>query len=140
MITLYVLALLCRGDEIILLRRCNTNFGQGLYCMVGGKVNEGEQALQAIRREVQEEVALDIPVSAFQLVHTFHRKGVEGDLVALCFKADITHLPAPYNNEPEKHDDMRFFNIHQLPAAMLPAHKQALECIGKGGTYSEHGW
>ena len=128
------------GDTILLLRRSHVSFGTGQYCLVGGKVEPGERALHAIRREVCEEVGLDIPEASFELVHTFHRKGSESDLVALCFRADITHLPTPTNNEPDKHDDMRFFNIHQLPENILPAHKQAIECIQKNIYYSEHGW
>lgn len=140
MVNFYVLAFLYKGNDVLLLRRCNTNFGQGQYSMVGGKVEQGEAALHAIRREVLEEVALDIPESDFALVHTFHRKGTDGDLIALCFKVDIADMPAPRNNEPTKHDDMQFFPIDQLPENILPAHKQALACIQKNINYSEHGW
>jgi 8-oxo-dGTP diphosphatase len=140
LVKLFVIALLCMGDNVLLLRRGHVSFGNGEYCMVGGKVEQGEAALHAIKREVYEEVGLDIPESDFELVHTFHRKGSESELVALCFKADITHLPMPHNNEPEKHDDMRFFSIHQLPENILPAHRQAIQCIQKNVSYSEHGW
>lgn len=140
MVSFYVLALLYNGDEILLLRRANADFGKGLYSLVGGKVEKNERALHAIKREVYEEVGLDIPEEAFSLVHTFHRQGTEGPLLALCFKADISSLPLPYNKEPEKHDDMRFFTLRNLPENILPAHKQALEYIQKNSSYSEHGW
>lgn len=140
MVTLYVIALLCIGDTVLLLRRAHTGFGDGLYSLPGGKVEQGERGLHAIRRELQEEVGLDIPESAFTLMHTFHRKGVGEELIALCFKADITQAPAPVNNEPHKHDDLKFFNVNQLPENIIPAHKQALERILKNISYSEHGW
>lgn len=140
MTDLYVLALLYKNDQILLLRRINTNFGQGLYSLVGGKVETDERALHAIRREVLEEIGLDIAETDFDLVHTFHRKGTEKPLVALCFKANIANMPAPHNAEPKKHDDLRFFNINELPANILPAHKQAIEYICKNIPYSEHGW
>jgi 8-oxo-dGTP diphosphatase len=140
MVSLYVIALLCAGDTIVLLRRHNTGFGDGLYSLPGGKVEEGETVKQAIKREIYEEVGLDLPQADFNLVHTFHRKGTENEMIVLCFKADITTMPAPTNKEPEKHDDMRFFNLNQLPENMIPAHKQALEYIKKGTAYSEHGW
>jgi hypothetical protein len=72
-------------------------------------------------------------------VHTFHRKGIDTELVALVFKADISGM-TPANNEPDKHDDMKFFNLHQLPENIIPAHKQAIACITKDVRYSEHGW
>jgi ADP-ribose pyrophosphatase YjhB (NUDIX family) len=140
MVTLFAIALLCIGDTILLVRRCGPGFGQGSYSMVGGKVEAGETARQAVKREVLEEVALDIPESDFELVHTFHRKGMQEKLVALCFKVDISKMPALHNNEPDKHDDMRFFKLNELPENILPAHKQAIECIQKNISYSEHGW
>lgn len=140
MVALYVIALLCAGDTVLLLRRHNTGFGDGLYSMPGGKVDQGETAKHAIRREISEEVGLDIPQADFNLAHTFHRKGPEHEIIVLVFKADITNMSAPINKEPEKHDDMQSFNINQLPENMIPAHKQALEYIKKGITYSEHGW
>jgi 8-oxo-dGTP diphosphatase len=140
MVNFYVLAFLCIGNDVLLVRRGHVSFGAEMYSIVGGKVEKGERALQAIKREVLEETRLDIPESDFELVHTFHRKGTEAEFMALCFKVDITHMPAPYNNEPEKHDDMRFFKIDQLPENILPAHKQAIEGIEKNIRYSEHGW
>lgn len=135
---IYVLAALKKGDEVLLIRRYNAAFGDGLYSLVGGKLETGETALQAIKREVAEEVALDIAESAFTLVHTLHRKGMQ-EFIALCFVADISTLN-PKNNEPDKHDDMRFFPMDALPVNMVPAHEQILQAIASGKNYSEHGW
>jgi ADP-ribose pyrophosphatase YjhB (NUDIX family) len=140
MVDLYVLALLYSESKILLLRRCNATFGNGLYSLVGGKVESGEHALHAIKREVFEEVGLNISESDFSLVHTFHRKGTDKPLVALIFKAHISTMPVPRNMEPDKHDDLRFFNIAELPHNIIPAHKQAIECISQNIYYSEHGW
>ena len=140
MTKLYVLAYLRNGDKILLLRRLNASFADGLYSLPGGKIEPDETALKAIKREIQEETGLEIPESAFELVHTFHRKGDDTTLIALCFRADVEALPAPCNNEPEKHDDIQFFKTDQLPENIIPAHKQAIECILKTALYSEHGW
>ena len=140
-VNFYVLAFLCLGNEVVLIRRSShQTFGAGQYSMVGGKVERGETARQAIKREVYEETGLDIPESAFELVHTIHRKGTEAEFIALCFKADLTGMPAPYNKEPDHHDDLQFFPFNQLPGNILPAHKQAIECIQENIYYSEHGW
>ncbi len=139
MIILYSIVLLCSDDDVLLARRFHASFADGLYSMVGGKVEKGETARQAIRREVQEETGLDIPEENFELVHTFHRKGTEGPLVAMCFKADITDMN-PINKEPDKHDDIRFFPVSNLPTNIIPAHKQAIECVLQHIPYSEHGW
>ena len=141
MVNMYVLAFLClKNDTVLLLRRCNQDFGSGLYSMVGGKVEQGETALKAIKREVFEETGLDIPITSFALVHTLHRKGTETEFVALCFKVDISDMQEPSNKESDKHDDMKFFKINEIPENIIPAHKQIIQCINDEILYSEHGW
>lgn len=140
MINVFVLALLTVGNNVLLLCRQNVSFGNGMYSMAGGKVEHGETARQAIHREVLEETGLNIPEEQFNLVHVMHRKGTETAFIALCFAVDITDLPVPHNNEPDKCSDMRFFQLDLLPSNLLPAHEQIIQCIQQGINYSEHGW
>ncbi len=140
MVELYAVAFLYKQDTILLLRRKNAQFGDGMYSMVGGKVEAHETALMGIVREIHEEIGLDIKPEMLELVHTFHRKASGSELIALCFKADISGYGIPVNREPTKHDDLQFFDLKQLPINILPAHKQAILFIQEGKTYSEHGW
>lgn len=141
MVTLYAVALLFnKNKELLLLRRINAEFGNGMYSIVGGKVENNEPALKAIQREIREEIGLTISTEKFRLVHTFHRKGSEHPLIALCFTADLSSNEIPSNCEPTKHADVRFFPLNSLPINILPAHKQAIECVQKGIYYSEHNW
>jgi ADP-ribose pyrophosphatase YjhB (NUDIX family) len=140
MVDLFAITLLLKTDKTLLVRRCNASFGNGLYSLIGGKVENGEAALHGIKREVFEETGLDIDEQKFELVHTLHRRGLESEFIALCFKTDISHLAAPINKEPSKHDDMSFFSLNQLPQNILPAHKQAIELSLKNIGYSEHNW
>lgn len=135
----YVLAALYADDKVLLVRRATQTFGKGSYSLIGGSVEPHERALHAIQREVREETGLDLQESDFVLVHTLHRLGTEGPFIALCFKADIAHL-IPRNMEPEKHDDMQFFSVHDLPANLLPAHRQIVEQSMRNQSYSEHRW
>jgi predicted HD phosphohydrolase len=117
---IFVVAFLTIEDTVLLTHRMGSSFGSGLYGMVGGKVEAGEAALQA--------------------VHTLHRHGTETEFIALCFRADISSFASPHNNEPHKHSELRFFPATALPHNILPAHKQMIECVQKGICYSEHGW
>jgi 8-oxo-dGTP diphosphatase len=140
MVHVYVIAMLTVSNTVLMVCRHNASFGDGLYSMVGGKLEQGETALQAIHREVEEETTLNISEEDFRLVHTLHRKGAESELIVLCFAADIGNFPPPYNNEPDKHSDMRFFTFNQLPINIIPAHAQIIQCVLQGIPYSEHGW
>lgn len=140
MVQLFSLCFLYKANQVLLLRRKNALIGNGLYSLPGGKVEAGEQASAAAAREAHEEVGLSLKTHELKLVHTFHRKADGGELVALCFGADISHQAAPYNKEPHKHDMLDFFDLNNLPPQMLAAHKQAIECIRTNTPYSEHGW
>lgn len=140
MTKLYSLALLCKSDQILLLRRYNATFASGQYSLPGGKVEEHETALQAIVREIHEELGLTISKDQLHHVHAFHRKASDTTLMACIFKADVAGDAAPYNREPDKHDSVDWFDKNHLPENIIPAHKQAIEYIFAGKSYSEHGW
>ncbi len=140
MVNVFALGFFVSDNQLLLVQRKNTSFGDGLYSLVGGKVEHGETVLSAVHREVKEETGLDIPRDLFTLVHTLHRKGTETELIALCFKADMSTLPAPHNNEPDKCSDMRFFTFDDLPHNIIPAHAQIIRCVQLGQHYSERGW
>ncbi len=53
-----VIAVICRGKEILLLRHAQRN--QDIWCCLAGFVEAGESLEQALRREVKEETGLEI--------------------------------------------------------------------------------
>jgi len=52
--------------RVLLLKRDAAEYGQGKWCLPGGKVDYGETVEQAVRKEVFEETALDCTSTAFQ--------------------------------------------------------------------------
>lgn len=135
----FALVLLRRQNQILLLKRADVKFGTGAYCMPGGKIEDNETAQQAAIREAMEEVGVSIALQDLTFAHIFHRKGASESLFALVFV--VTQWQGEcHNNEPTKHDDLQWFSIDQLPSNLLPAHRQAIECIQQNCRYSEHGW
>lgn len=124
-------------SEVLLIRRKNTGFADGLYALPGGKIESGETASEAAQREAQEEVG--IVVDGLKLVHVVNRQGPETEFYVFVFKAEKWQ-GIPFNCEPTKSDDVHWFPLQELPENILPAHKQAILLSHKGIPYSEHGW
>lgn len=85
-------ALVWRGPRLLIARRPEEGLLGGLWEFPGGKVESGETPSEAARREVQEELGIDIEILAqagatrhayshFQItLHLFHARWVEGGL------------------------------------------------------------
>jgi len=116
-----------RGDEVLLTRRMNTGYFDGYYSLVAGHLEGGETVSQATIREAQEEIGIEIEPNILKLVGVMHRlsdtERIEFFLSTDRWQGDIT------NREPDKCDDVRWFNISELPEMTIPYITQALEFI-----------
>lgn len=52
-------------QETMLIKRALGTFGEGKWCLVGGKPDEGEDLDKAIARETKEEVGAEFPLSHY---------------------------------------------------------------------------
>lgn len=134
-----VLLLLKKEQKVLLLKRGAVSFAPGCYGLIGGKIDGNETARQAIIREAWEEVGITISENDLSLVHTFHRKGKNEELLVLVFSAQYWSGEL-INKEPEKHQALEWFSVDYLPKPLISAHKRAIECVEKGLCYSEDGW
>lgn len=48
------------AGRVLLLRRANTGYGQGAWCLPGGKIDHGQTIAEALVREVREETELEV--------------------------------------------------------------------------------
>lgn len=140
MFVAYALLFLLQDNKFLLLKRANNvSFGAGLYHLPGGKINNGETARQAVIREAAEEIGITINPEDLDFKHLFNRKGKIEEIFAVVFTVK-SWQGKPYLKEPDKHEELAWFNINELPSNIIPAHKQAIENIVKNSYYSEHGW
>lgn len=80
---------------------------------VGGHVSFGESIMTALRREVREEIGLDIASSPRLLKKYVFRSAVECELIhCFCLKLDDDFTPVI--SEPDDIDDLRFWTIEDL--------------------------
>lgn len=83
--------LLDREDRVLLIRRAHEP-GKGLLAVPGGFVDEGETAEHALRREIREEVGLELDEFVFLISEPNHYpyKGIVYTTLDLFFVARVT--------------------------------------------------
>lgn len=113
-----------RDDQILLLRRFNTGFRDGEYSVPAGHLDGGETVMQAAIREAEEETGVQIVESDITFSTVMHR--IEDDERVDFFVQVHQWQGEPINTEPEKCDDLRWVEIHALPANTIPYVRQAL--------------
>jgi 8-oxo-dGTP pyrophosphatase MutT (NUDIX family) len=133
---------LIKDNKVLLLRRFNTGYEDGKYSMIAGHVDKGENFTQCIIREAEEEAGIKLESGDLKFVHAMCRDSGAGEnnermdmfFVAENFDGEIK------NKEPQKCDDLSWFDINNLPENTIPYIKQANNCINNKVYYSEHGY
>lgn len=128
-----------RAGKLLMIRRFNTGFSDGMYSLVAGHLDGNETFIQAMSREAKEEAGLSIRPEDLYVVHVMHRKVPTEERVDVFLKARKWE-GEPRNTEPHKCDHMAWFPQESLPANTIPYIRQALDCARKGIFYSEHGF
>ncbi|HUD10595.1 MAG TPA: NUDIX domain-containing protein [Candidatus Saccharimonadales bacterium] len=132
-----VYLILIRNHKILLLRRYQTGYMDGKYSLPAGHIEGHEPAIQAIIREAKEEVGLDLKEKDIELVHTMHRRAVEGDHERIDLFFQASKFGEPKNAEPHKCDELRWAPVDDLPKNMVAEVRLAIENISKNKNYSD---
>ena len=122
------------------MRRKGSGYYDGWYSAPAGHVEAGELPMDALMREIKEELSIIFDKDDIRLIHTMYRTKHDetGNRVDLFFTAtkwagEIT------NTEPHKCDDIRWFAIDALPENMMHHVKEVIENVENGISYSELG-
>ena len=136
-----VCVLLRKGDNLLFVRRANTGFQDGTYCLPAGHVEYGESFRQAAAREALEEVNAKIDIDQLRFVHMQQTYKSDDDIrIHVFFEAEAWDGELR-NMELDKHDEMIWFPISDLPyQKLMPLVAQGLKSIREGLTYDEWGW
>lgn len=136
-----VLILVRRGDKILFVLRGHTGWMDGHYALPAGHVEKDESFIQAAQRELDEEVGLKVTHEQFHHAVTLHefKQNIEEVRISLCFEISDWQGEA-VNAEPDKHDEIRWFSLDELPEKLTSSTCEALAAIEAGKTYAEFGW
>ena len=138
--SVYVSVVLIRNGKILLLKRSKHKVCGGLYAFPGGGVDGNEPVTTAAIREAQEEIGIKIDKQDLQFVHVFHfKRNEETEYINFFFVVQRWH-GEPINNEPDKSDEIRWFDFQFLPEKMLDIHQHVFLMIQQNILFSEYGW
>lgn len=129
---------LVRDGKVLLLRRFNTGYEDGNYSVVAGHLNGGEQVKAAAIREAREEVGIEVAPEDLEVVGVMHRQSdderIDWFLTAGRWSGRIV------NAEPDKCDDLSWFDMDCLPANVVPYVRRALGNYRRGIWFDSFGW
>jgi 8-oxo-dGTP diphosphatase len=127
-----------QADDILLIRRANTGYMDGKYAFPSGHIESSEAAKQAGIREAKEEVGVTITAGDLRFRHVLHRMADDADHERIDFFFEATSWQGdPYNAEPDKCDDVRWFALDALPDNLTPVTRHGLQMITAGELYSD---
>lgn len=108
-------AVLRRDDTFLLGHRTGSRAAYpSVWDLPGGHIDDGETPEQAIRRELIEELGVEIDVRSSHLLSTVERPGVSMAI----FVVD-SWTGTPQNADPEEHDDIQWFSLADLASLDL---------------------
>ncbi len=127
------------GNKILLSRRFQTGFEDGNYSVPAGHLDGNETAREGCAREIKEEIGINIKVDDLEIAHVMHRKGPTNERIDFFFTAK-TYTGEITNCEPDKCDDLTWFDLDNLPENIVKYVKVAIEQYRNGTIYSEFGY
>jgi 8-oxo-dGTP pyrophosphatase MutT (NUDIX family) len=129
---------LIRGEQILLLRRYNTGYEDGNYSVIAGHLKGNEEVKQAMIREAFEETGIELTPKDLEIVGVMHRKSnderVDWFLAAKTWSGEIV------NREPEKCDQLAWFDMGSLPPNVVPYVRRAIHNFRLGRWFDSFGW
>ena len=130
--------LLVEDGRILLLRRFNTGYEEGNYSLVAGHIDGGEELKAAMIREAMEEAGIEISASDLSVVGVMH---VMTDKEYISFFLEAVEWSGQVvNAEPDQCDDLRWFDLNNLPENTIPYVQRAIENYLTGTWFDSFGW
>lgn len=126
------------GTKILLSRRLNTGYMDGLYQLPSGHVEAGEMPGSAAIREAREEVGIVIAPEDLRFLHVLYRKKQDdtGDRVDFFFVA-TRWTGEIANPEPQKCGGWEWWDLNRLPEETIPYLRAVLQTVSAGRAYSD---
>ncbi len=129
---------LLQDDQVLLLRRHNTGYEDGKFSVPAGHLDGDETVQSAARREVLEEVGIELGDQELAVVGVMHRRSDDERIDF--FLAAVRWHGEPVNLEPEKCDLLAWYPLDRLPSNTVPYVRRALANFRRKRWFDSFGW
>lgn len=127
-----------QAGRVLLMRRANTGFFDGLFSLPGGHVEPDESVVMAAIREMREELGVVVSAEDLRPVGVVHRHS-DTNRIDFFLRAD-RWSGTPTRAEPDKCDRLDWFDRTELPDQIVPYVADALARHGQEPWVVESGW
>lgn len=122
-------------DRVVMLQRApRAKFGRGLWDLPAGKSEPGEPITATAVRELHEETGLVAKAESLRMMHVLHGSvGVgapNGYLVVVFATREWSGVLE--NREPDKHSQVRWANLDDVPTPLVPSTTKLLHAYATG--------
>ena len=108
-------------DNILLLKRQNTKYGNNKYALPGGHLEYNESIPEGMIRELYEEIGLKVKepnIDLYKVIKMMDSKSVQTEYINFIFIYQYKNEPL-INKEPQFCSELKWFNIKELPKNIL---------------------
>ncbi len=130
--------LFIRDGLLLMLRRANTGYADGLLSVPAGHLDGAETVSAAAIREAYEEVGVALSPDEVEVAGVMHR--LDGEERIDFFIVARTWQREFENKEPGKCSELLWASMDQLPADTVPYVRTAVEAYLRGVWFSSYGW
>lgn len=133
-------ALVIENNNLLMLRRLNTGWTDGMYTTPAGHIEKGESAAEAAARELFEESGIHAKPEDMEHAITVHRQNESKGVYFDNYFIAKTWAGEPYVAEPDKSDRIEWIALNNLPDNIVPTVSRAIKAYLAGKHYVEDGW
>lgn len=127
--------------EVLFQKRKNTGYFDGCYDLsASGHVDANESMRHAMCREAKEELGIDINEEDLEFVCIIHKNSNNGNIYYNGYFKANKWKGEPVINEPHKNEELKWFDINDLPINIVDDRVMAIENYKNNIKYSEFGW
>lgn len=117
--------LIVKNQKILMSRRQNTGWADGMLCIPGGHVEPTELPIDAAIRELKEELDITAKRSELTFLCTEVKHVTDRFYISVEFTLKTTQEPT--NNEPEKCSELVWVDPDNMPEDVIPNFRNIIE-------------